>query len=66
VPIVPVVSSGASDSMWFRHLGAPSHAAGPTFKDSDDLSHGLNERVPLSNIRPGIDYYLSLLRELSH
>ena len=66
VPIIPAVASGASDSMWFRHAGVPSYGASPTFtKDSEDFSHGLNERVPLSNIRPGIDYYLILFRELS-
>ena len=66
IPIIPGIASGASDSMWFRHAGVPSYGAGATFsKSSEDFSHGLNERVPLSNIRPGIAYYLILLRELS-
>ncbi len=66
VPIVPAQASGASDSMWFRALGVPSYGASPSMiKDSDDFAHGLNERVPLSNIRPGIIYYLSLITELS-
>ena len=66
VPIFPSISSGASDSMWFRSKGVDSYGASPTFgKDSEEFSHGLNERVPLSNVRPGIDYYLVLFRELS-
>lgn len=66
VPVFPSQASGASDSMWYRHVGVPSYGASPTFtKDSEDFSHGLNERVRLSNIAPGIDYYLVLLRELS-
>ena len=66
VPIVPAQSSGASDSMWFRALGVPSYGASPSMiKDSDDFNHGLNERMPLSNIRPGIIYYLSLITDLS-
>lgn len=66
VPVFPSQASGASDSMWYRHVGVPSYGASPTFtKDSEDFSHGLNERVRLSNIAPGIDYYLILLRELS-
>ena len=66
VPIVPAQASGASDSMWFRALGVPSYGASPSMiKDSDEFAHGLNERVPLSNIRPGITYYLSLFTELS-
>ena len=52
--------------MWFRHAGVPSYGASPTFsKPSEDFSHGLNERVRLSNIAPGVVYYLSLFRELS-
>ena len=66
VPVFPSMSSGASDSMWFRSHGVPSYGASPVFiKDSEDFSHGLNERTPIANIRPAITYYLSLLTELS-
>ncbi len=66
VPVFPAMSSGASDSMWFRYRGVASYGASPTFsKDSDDFSHGLNERTQISNIAPGITYYLSLFRDLS-
>ncbi len=66
VPVFPSQSSGASDSMWYRHVGVASYGASPTFsKDSEDFSHGLNERVRLSNIAPGVTYYLTLLTELS-
>jgi carboxypeptidase PM20D1 len=66
VPVFPSQASGASDSMWFRFHHVPSYGASPVFtKNSEDFSHGLNERTPLSNIRPAIDYYLILLRELS-
>ena len=66
VPIVPTQASGASDSMWFRAKGVPSYGISPIFmKDSDDFSHGLNERVHLSNIKPGLAYYYSLFTDLS-
>ncbi len=66
VPIFPSQASGASDSMWYRALGVPSYGASPTFsKDSDDYAHGLNERVSLANVRPGIAYFISLLTDLS-
>jgi acetylornithine deacetylase/succinyl-diaminopimelate desuccinylase-like protein len=66
VPVFPSMSSGASDSMWFRSRGVASYGASPTFgKDSDDFSHGLNERALVSNIAPGITYYLSLFTDLS-
>ncbi|MEY4159566.1 MAG: hypothetical protein RLZZ136_187 [Pseudomonadota bacterium] len=66
VPVFPSQASGASDSMWFRANGVASYGASPVFiKDSDDFSHGLNERIHLSNIRPGITYYRSLFSDLS-
>src|SRR5688572_25764929 len=66
VPIYPAQSSGASDSMWYRALGVPSYGASASFiKETDEFSHGLNERMPLSNIRPGITYYLTVLKELA-
>lgn len=66
VPVIPSQSSGASDSMWYRAKGVPSYGISPIFiKDSDDFSHGLNERVELRNIRPGLIYYFSLLPALS-
>ena len=66
VPVFPSMSSGASDSMWFRHNDVASYGASPVFiKDSEDFSHGLNERTPIANIPPAIDYYLSLFADLS-
>ena len=66
VPIFPSMASGASDSMWFRYHHVPSYGASPVFiKASEDFSHGLNERTPVSNIAPAVTYYLSLLTDLS-
>jgi acetylornithine deacetylase/succinyl-diaminopimelate desuccinylase-like protein len=66
VPVFPSMASGASDSMWYRHLGVPSYGASPVFiKSSEDFSHGLDERTPLANIAPTIDYYLILIPELA-
>jgi carboxypeptidase PM20D1 len=65
-PVFPSLSSGASDSMWYRYHGVGSYGASPVFmKDSDDFAHGLNERVPVANSRPGVDYYLMVVRDLS-
>lgn len=66
VPIVPAQASGASDSMFFRALGVPSYGASASFiKDSDEFAHGLNERIAISNIRPGIVYYTALVTDLT-
>jgi acetylornithine deacetylase/succinyl-diaminopimelate desuccinylase-like protein len=66
VPVFPTQSSGATDSMWYRALGVPSYGASPSFiKESDEFAHGLNERIPLLNVRPGVIYHLSVLTDLA-
>ena len=66
VPVYPAQSSGATDSMWYRALGVPSYGSSASFiRESDEFSNGLDERMPLNNIRPGITYYLTVLEELA-
>ncbi|MFM1884930.1 MAG: hypothetical protein RL026_87 [Pseudomonadota bacterium] len=66
VPHFPSQASGASDSMWYRALGIPSYGVSAQFiKDSDDYSHGLNERVPLSNLAPSLVFYRHLFSTLA-
>ena len=66
VPVFPTMSAGASDSMWFRNEHVPSYGVSPLFiKDSDRFSHGLNERIPVSDVRPSMAYMLSLFTDLS-
>jgi carboxypeptidase PM20D1 len=66
IPVIPTMSAGASDSQFFRHLNVPSYGISPLFlKTSDHFSHGLNERIPVDNVKPSIVYLLSLLTDLS-
>jgi carboxypeptidase PM20D1 len=66
VPVFPTMSAGASDSMWFRNQRIPSYGVSPLFiKDSDRFSHGLNERIPVGDVRPSMAYLLSLFTDLS-
>jgi carboxypeptidase PM20D1 len=66
VPVFPTMSAGASDSMWFRNKHIPSYGVSPLFiKDSDRFSHGLNERIPVDDIKPSVTYLLSLFTDLS-
>ncbi len=66
VPVFPSMSSGASDSMWFRHENVASYGVSPMFmKTTDHFSHGLNERAPVADIAPSITYLLSLVTDLT-
>lgn len=66
VAVFPALSSGASDSMWFRARGVPSYGMSPIFiKESESFMHGLNERTPVSSIRPAIDILMPMIASLS-
>ncbi|KXV34983.1 hypothetical protein AD940_04435 [Gluconobacter thailandicus] len=67
VSVFAAMSSGASDSMWFRSHGVPSYGISPIFiKNSDSFMHGLNERTPVSAIAPAMEDLLVLIPDLSH
>jgi len=64
--IVPSMSAGATDSLYFRNLGVPSYGVGGAFMHpKDSFSHGLNERVPVASIDGAIIQWRSLLKDLS-
>lgn len=66
LPIVPQMSAGATDSLYFRAVGVPSYGVGGMFlKPEDDFSHGLNERAPIASIDPALLLWHSLLTDLS-
>ena len=64
--IVPSMSAGATDSMHFRAHGVPSYGVSGLFmKDSDEFSHGLDERVPVSAIDGALAHWNRLLKDLA-
>jgi acetylornithine deacetylase/succinyl-diaminopimelate desuccinylase-like protein len=66
LPIVPGMSSGATDSLYFRAAGIPSYGvSGAYVRPEDDYSHGLNERVPVSTVARGLKHWHVLMKELA-
>jgi carboxypeptidase PM20D1 len=64
--VVPGMSAGASDSMYFRNAGVPSYGVDPTFsKPNDSFAHGLNEKLLASEIPAALDFWHSLLTKLA-
>jgi acetylornithine deacetylase/succinyl-diaminopimelate desuccinylase-like protein len=64
--VVPNMSAGATDSMFFRALGVPAYGVGGAFmKASDDFAHGLNERVPINTIDGALFQWESVLKDLA-
>jgi len=66
VQIVPGMSSGASDSLYFRNAGVPSYGVSPNFgKANDSFAHGLNEQLLASEVSAALDFWHSLLTKLA-
>jgi acetylornithine deacetylase/succinyl-diaminopimelate desuccinylase-like protein len=66
LPIVPTMSAGATDSLYFRNAGVPSYGVGGVFMHPrDNFAHGLNERVPVGSIDGALLQWRSLLRDLA-
>jgi acetylornithine deacetylase/succinyl-diaminopimelate desuccinylase-like protein len=57
VPVIPTMSTGASDSIYLRRAGIPSYSAGGLFVDEDDVrAHGRDERVRVKSFYENVDF----------
>ena len=66
LPVVPEMSTGATDSQYFRAVGIPSYGvSGLYMRNEDAYAHGLNERVPVSATGRGLTHWHVLLKELA-
>ena len=66
LPIVPAMSAGATDSLYFRNLGVPSYGVGGLFMHpKDNFAHGLNERIPVAAFEGALLQWHSLLIDLA-
>ena len=64
--ITPAMEAGATDSMFFRARGIPAYGVSAIFMKPDDAyAHGLNERIPLDTLDPGVKQWEDLLHNLA-
>ena len=65
--IAPAVSTGFTDSHWFRDLGIASFGFSPFVIPAADEGgvHGNNERISVENVRKGTAMMLELVREVA-
>jgi acetylornithine deacetylase/succinyl-diaminopimelate desuccinylase-like protein len=66
VPVVPVMSTGATDSLYLRAAGIPTYGVDGMFMDMDDVrAHGRDERVPVASFYEGQEFLYRLVKVLS-
>ena len=65
--VVPTMSTGATDGVFFRGIGIPVYGvSGVWLKIPEDArAHGLDERIPVDSFHMNIDVWEDMIRELA-
>jgi len=64
VPVVPTMSTGATDSIFLTANGIPSFGVSGLFADaSGNGVHGLNERIRVKSLYDGRDFLYALVKD---
>jgi len=63
--VSPMMSAGASDSVFLRAAGMPSYVFnGLPYDVDDDRSHGQDERILVSSYYQSLEFNYRLLKDL--
>ena len=63
LPLLPLMSTGATDGVFLEAIGIPVYGAPGTFLDSDfNGVHGLNERIRKASLYDARDYLYDLVK----
>ncbi len=63
VPLLPLMSTGATDGIFYEAIGIPVYGAPGTFLEPDNNgTHGLNERIRVSSLYASRDYLFDLVK----
>lgn len=66
VPVIPSMSTGATDGVYTGGAGIPTYGVPSAWTDPDgNGTHGLNERLEMTGIYTGRDYLYELVRTLA-
>jgi acetylornithine deacetylase/succinyl-diaminopimelate desuccinylase-like protein len=67
VAIVPDMSAGATDGLYFRNRGVPVYGVGGVWAviPADERAHGRDERLPQRAFYENVDHWTDLIRRLA-
>ena len=67
IPVIPTMSTGATDSRFFRALGVPAYGVSGLFSDPtvDARAHGRDERMAVKSFYEGQEFLWRLTKALS-
>ncbi len=66
VPVLPVMSAGATDAVYLRNAGIPVYGVSGIFGDVDDVRvHGRDERIRIDHFHEGQEFLYRLVKVLA-
>ena len=66
VPVLPVMSTGATDGLYLRREGIPVYGVSGIFGDMDDVrAHGQDERILIEHFYEGQEFLYRLVKALA-
>ena len=67
IPVIPTMSTGATDSRFFRALGVPAYGVSGLFSDPtvDARAHGRDERMRVQSFYEGQEFLYRLTKALA-
>lgn len=66
VPVVPAMSTGATDGLYLRNAGIPVYGVSGLFEDVGDVrAHGKDERIGVKQFFEGEEFLYRLIKALS-
>lgn len=66
VPVIPSMSTGATDALYLAAVGIPTYGVPGAWSDPDGNGvHGLNERLEVRSVYVGRDYLFDLVKALA-
>jgi acetylornithine deacetylase/succinyl-diaminopimelate desuccinylase-like protein len=66
VPVIPSMSTGATDGLYMSAVGIPTYGVpGAWFDPDGNGAHGLNERLEVRSVYVGRDYLFDLVKALA-
>jgi acetylornithine deacetylase/succinyl-diaminopimelate desuccinylase-like protein len=66
VPVIPAMSTGATDSRFMRNAGIPMYGVSGLFSEPSDLrQHGLDERVAIPRLYDGREFMYRMVKSFA-
>ncbi len=64
VPVIPTMSTGATDGIYLRNAGIPVYGVSGLFYP-ETFAHGMNERIPVRAFYQGLEFMYRLVKGIS-